>query len=189
MKRFLTCMLAASAFLGLALSLDVSPAAATTIQSVCNPTCPDLGTSPSDGGQLTEVRDLHIGFFADEFDFTAGGDTLTFTLAKAGVFHIFDFYITDGMGQPLTENVIGGVPGLLTTGFFTAAATVFTYSNLVAGSQYMLFVTGRACSCAAYAFSLASSVTTPISPALLMFMTALGSMGVIGWRRRKTLSA
>jgi len=56
---------------------------------------------------------------------------------------------------------------------------------MLASSFLTLKITGAMCSCASYSIT----AVTPIPAALLMFMTALGGMGTLAWRRNKHQAA
>jgi len=62
------------------------------------------------------------------------------------------------------------------------------YSALVAGTQYLLQVGFGLCGCSGDFGGIQLTVaTTPIPPAILMFMSALLGMGGLVWRRRGAL--
>ena len=53
---------------------------------------------------------------------------------------------------------------------------------LLAQKFLVLKISGVMCSCASYNIAVTA---TPIPPALLLFMTAVGTVGFAGWRRKK----
>lgn len=64
------------------------------------------------------------------------------------------------------------------------------YSALVAGTQYLLRVGFGLCGCSDDFGGIQLTVTTtPIPPAMLLFVSALLGMGGVAWRRRRTVEA
>jgi hypothetical protein len=55
--------------------------------------------------------------------------------------------------------------------------------SLNKAGNWVLTLTGTACSCAGYVIAISGAVT-PIPPALVMFLTALIGLGGFGWLRR-----
>jgi hypothetical protein len=63
-------------------------------------------------------------------------------------------------------------------------------SAVVAGTQYLLQVGFGICGCAGQYGGINLAVaTTPIPPALLLFMSALVGMGGVAWQRRRSAEA
>jgi hypothetical protein len=74
--------------------------------------------------------------------------------------------------------------------FDATQPTASIASALVAGTQYLLRVGFGLCGCSGQYGGINLTVaTTPIPPALLLFMSALLGMGGIGWQRRRAAPA
>lgn len=57
--------------------------------------------------------------------------------------------------------------------------------TLNTAGDWLLTLTGTACSCAGYIISFADpAALTPIPATLLLFLTGLGGIGFLGWRRK-----
>jgi hypothetical protein len=92
----------------------------------------------------------------------------------------YSFTLTDGTttahldSQSFSSSAkLGGYAGTMVTDLLSLNAT----------GTWLLTITGTACSCAGYVVSLAGAAVTPLPPALLMFLTALGGMVLLAWRR------
>jgi len=69
------------------------------------------------------------------------------------------------------------------------SAAIF-FGGLVVGTQYLLKIGFGLCGCAAdYAGIQLAVTTTPIPPAILMFLSSLLGAGAVAWRRRATALA
>jgi hypothetical protein len=114
---------------------------------------------------------------------------------------VSDMHLTDSNAKPLEWMDItlfaytgSGNPVLACAGgsalcslleFDSTKPTSSIASALVAGTQYLLRVGFGLCGCTGQYGGINLTVaTTPIPPALLLFMSALLGMGGVAWRRR-----
>jgi hypothetical protein len=152
------------------------PASATTY---------DLGTI--DPGTTVGVNGS-LGPGAATFD-----DTLNFSLASvqsalAGSFTDLDHIIGSVDISSFSLDLFGTTDPLTSLGHFsdpTGVAVAFSYLNLAAGDYFFHltggFESGSGGGFYRYRFDVSE---VPIPPALLLFATALGGMGLLGYRRR-----
>jgi hypothetical protein len=171
MKRLVTLIAGAI----LAIGLAKMPAQAATIH---------LDPSPTDSGSFFQFEQHHGSIFSLS-NFT--DSSLKFTLSDAA---------------DVTLNLAGlGIQGLkfsLNGGAFTSVAGnillsggSFDLGNLVAStSAYVITFKGKVSLFSGSLFgSVVAVAATPIPPALLMFLTALGGLGFVGWRRHQATLA
>ena len=94
-----------------------------------------------------------------------------------------------GAGDPVFDCASGsGLCSLLE--FDSTPPTASIASALVAGTQYLLRVGFGLCGCTGQYGGINLTVaTTPIPPALLLFMSALLGMGGVAWQRRRSVHA
>jgi hypothetical protein len=94
-----------------------------------------------------------------------------------------------GGGDPVLDCASGsGLCSLLE--FDSTKPTSSIASALVAGTQYLLRVGFGLCGCTGQYGGINLTVaTTPIPPALLLFMSALLGMGGVAWQRRRAAEA
>ena len=82
---------------------------------------------------------------------------------------------------------------LASSGSFTLTqgpAGTFTYSGLLAAADYLISVSGNVLGSDGGLYKITvAAATTPIPGALLLFGTALGGMGFVGFRRRRSSEA
>lgn len=175
MKKIIALLFAA----GLSLGISQTPAAASNF---------DLGTL-SPAGSTT-------GFVAN---FGSGIQTFTDTIyfSLAGVSNSLIGQITDLssiFGQAVdslnfTLDLFSTSDSATSLGNFsdpTGAGISFNYADLAAGDYFFRIAGDSAPTGNAYNYSFNVKVTeTPIPPALLLFGTALGGMGMAAYRKRK----
>jgi hypothetical protein len=119
---------------------------------------------------------------------------------------VSDMHLTDAKAKPLEWMDItlfaytgSGDPVLACAGgsglcslleFDSTKPTSSIASALVAGTQYLLRVGFGLCGCTGQYGGINLTVaTTPIPPAILLFISALLGMGGVAWRRRRSAEA
>jgi len=109
---------------------------------------------------------------------------LTDPNAKALKWMDITLFAYTGSGDPVLDCAGGsGLCSLLE--FDSTKPTSSIASALVAGTQYLLRVGFGLCGCAGgYGGINYTVATTPLPPALLLFISALLGMGGVAWRRR-----
>jgi len=184
MKRL---FLSAAVALFMAFGLSSAPAEAGTI-TLIQSTFVNLG-----GGDSVDAHQLTPGSFVVSHDFGSHNSTFvdTFKFAVVGLKTSLNFDIkTWGTVNPLTVNLYDqtGAGPALQTWVINSTTPTDTYTkitgallaSIVAQPFVFLQVTGAVCACAAYQIT-----TTPVPPALILFLTALGGMALVGFRRSK----
>jgi len=184
MKRlFLSAVVA----LLVAFSLSAAPADAGTI-TLKSSTFKNTGsgdttsTLQDDPGRFTVSHDFgeFNSTFKDTFKIAVVGlkTALNFDIKTWG--HViqmnFNLYDSTGAGVPLKSLVITGNGPTDTYIKITGALLAL----IVAQPFVVLMITGVFCSCAGY-----SITATPVPPALIMFLTALGGLGFAAFRRSR----
>jgi len=142
-----------------------------------------------DLGQVSTGTSFHDAFstftsYADKFAFevTSSG-ALTINIALFGKLD-FTMTLTKPFGGGVVETTTGDASVYLQTWNNPKdfGPLSFSYALLEAGTYY-LTITGDACHCSGYNGSLAFAANTPIPAALVMFLTAIGGLGLVGWKR------
>lgn len=145
-------------------------------------------------GDTTFFEQEDPGRFTVSHDFGQSNSTFkdTFKLAVVGLktalnFDIttwghvvsmnFNLYDSTGAGIPLKSLVVASSGGATTQRITITGALL---AQIVAQSYVVLKITGNFCSCAGY-----SITATPVPPALIMFLTALGGLGFARFWRSK----
>jgi len=184
MKRL---FLSAAFALLAAFGLSSAPAEAGTI------TLLQSTFAHTSAGDTTDAEQLTPGSFFVSHDFGGHNSTFvdTFKIAVVGLKTALNFDIkTWGTVNPLNFNLYdatgAGTP--LKTLVITSTTPTDTYikitgvllASIVAQPFVILKITGAVCACAGY-----SITATPLPPALIMFLTALGGMGLVGFWRSK----
>jgi hypothetical protein len=90
---------------------------------------------------------------------------------------LFDHNGAAGGNQLITPISLSLASGTSDTSFTYTGAVI---ASVLAEPYVFLQVTGKFCSCAKYIITM-----TPVPPALIMFLTALGGMGLVGFWRSK----
>jgi len=184
MKRF---FLSAVLALLVAFSLSAAPAEAGTI------TLKSANFSKTGNGDTTFFEQIDQGKFTVSHDFGSYNSKFkdTFQIAVVGLTtalnfdittwgHVigmnFNLYDSTGKGIPLQSLVITNSGGTQTQRLTITGALL---AQIVAQSYVVLKITGVFCACAGY-----SITATPVPPALIMFLTALGGLGFFAKRRK-----
>ena len=188
MKRLLVSAVFA---LVAAFSLSSAPAEAGTITLLKSTFAQPGGQG---AGDTTDAEQLTVGSFFVSHDFGSHNTTFldTFKFAVVNLktalnFDIktwgsvdalnFNLYDHTGAGVPLKSLVIGPTSTDTDT---LVTITGALLASINAEPFVILKITGAFCDCAGY-----SITTTPVPPALIMFLTALGGMGLVGFWRSK----
>jgi hypothetical protein len=152
--------------------------AAAPIASASTVTFDDVDTGDIGTGAFHKFN-THTDHFVDTYVFTVAHDNTSIVL---------DFTLKGTIA--LTDLVLSNGLSSLNLGALPPSGSI-TLSSLMTGTKYFLDVIGAACSCSRYDLEIADVKigTTPIPPALLLFITAVGGLGAVGWRRRKTAPA
>jgi len=186
MKRL---FLSAALALFVALGFSSAPASAGTI-TLMSSQYTNLG-----GGDSTSATQLNPGsfqlfhgfgshntHFVDTFKIDVNLKTaLNFDIKTTGIVdHLFfNLYDHTGAGTPLETLSIASDPAGDPTHHYIKI-TGALLASIVAEPFVILQITGAVCSCATYTIT-----ATPVPPALLMFLTALGGMALAGFWRSK----
>lgn len=178
MKKIIALLFA----VGLSIGIGQSPAAASNF---------DLGTLSTSGSTSGFVANFGSGIKT----FT---DTIYFSLADVSnslVGQITD--LSSIFGQVVdslnfTLDLFSTADTTTSLGNFadpTGTGISFSYADLAAGDYFFRIAGDSAPTGNAYNYSFNVKVTeTPIPPALLLFGTALGGMGVAAYRKRKAMA-
>lgn len=195
MKRFLV-----SAFAVVALAFCVSavslPAEAATIDLISSKFKNTSAGDDTNAEQLTptsfvvshEFGDFN-NTFIDTFKFAITDITsLVFDVTTMNHILSMTFDLLDDHGNSLysTTGFQGSKGDTNHTQISFSGALL---STMLASDFLKLKITGEMCSCAAYSILVSDgTAVTPIPAAMWMFLTALGGIGGIAWRRNKHLS-
>jgi hypothetical protein len=169
MKKFLTLIAAGV----IAVALWQKPAAATTV---------DLGElnagSPSSiGNSFGDTATVKS--FSDEYLFTLQtASDVTLSLVTGGTQILLNIVaLSSDDGTTLQSYT----PSVQTIG----SAVVYSFAGLLTGKQYFLDIGGKYKGLFnQYGGQLSAAATTPVPPALLLFVTAIGGLGFMGYRRK-----
>jgi hypothetical protein len=171
MKRFL--MLAVAGLMALGFSQAAAHASAYTLNNI---------ESMNGASKLKTISP------------STGPDTFSFTLHQTSnlVGGIADqqlgsLFNAKKLVVTLFSGTVGGSHTSLGQLVSTGTVGAFSAAGLAAGSYYFLVTATYAkhALAATYAFGAKAILSsTPIPPALLMFVTALGGLGFVGYRRR-----
>nr|WP_298685051.1 hypothetical protein [uncultured Dongia sp.] len=165
---------------GLTLGVATSPASASNF---------DLGTLSSDTTGFVANFGTGIQTFSDQIAFSLTGlstslvgsisDVVTTFLGAPvnSVNFVLDLF---SVGDPVTS--LGHYEDLSGTGI------AFNYADLAAGDYFFRITGSTAAGGNFYSYKFAVT-ETPIPPALLLFGTALGGMGIAAYRKRKAAAA
>jgi hypothetical protein len=210
MKRLLLAML-----VPVTLALGATPAKAVTItystsgsnaQVFLTPTTAgDIGYPPNSTFNLTErltFGDTSNGHYGEAFTY------IPFTVSASAFLSATatDLHLSDPSAKPLEWLTLslyeytGSGASYLGCGSGSSLCTLLeydpdppqasVYSALVAGTQYLLRVGFGLCGCSGDFGGIQLAVaTTPVPPAMLLFLSALLGMGIVAWRRRQTGAA
>jgi hypothetical protein len=198
-----------------AAALGAMPAKAVTISYSTSGSNAQVFLTPTSTGDIAYTPDST--FTLDEvltFGNTSGGHYgeaytyIPFTIAADGYVSatVSDLHLTDASAKPLEwlslalYEYTGSATSYLGCGNGSALCTLVEYdstpptasisSALLAGTQYLLRVGFGLCGCTGQYGGINLTVaTTPIPPALLLFMSALLGMGGVAWRRRWSAGA
>ena len=190
MKRFfaLALMVAVLAFSGLS-----GTANAGTI-SLLSSNFQNTGSGDTTGTAVIPPSDFEVfhkfGSFNNSFK-----DTFKFSISNISALWFDVTTKNHVLNMTFTLYDSGGHKLFSTSGFQTDAGekkvtkisfTGFLLDALLAAGTLTLKITGAFCSCASYDIAVAE---TPIPPALLLFLTGLGGVGFMGWRRKAAAQA
>jgi len=186
MKRL---FLSAALALVVAFGLSSAPASAGTI-TLLKSTFQHLGSGDSvdaeqiDQGSFQVEHDFgsHNTHFLDTFKFAVNlKSVLKFDIKTTGVIDHLDFNLYDhtGAGVPLKSlSISSDVGGDPTETIVKITGALL--KSIVSEPFVFLKMSGAVCGCASYVIT-----ATPVPPALVMFLTALGGMVLVGFRRAK----
>lgn len=188
MKRL---FLSAALALVVALGLSSAPASAGTITLLKSTWKNTSGGDTIDSEQLdpgswqaSHEFGHHNTTFKDTFKFKVDLKTaLNFDIKLFGVvnnitIHLFDSTGAAG-GVDLITPIVLTNAGPASDHYFKFTGSVL--AAIVAQPYVFLQVTGAFCSCAKYIIT-----ATPLPASLIMLLTALGGMGLVGYRRAKS---
>jgi hypothetical protein len=168
MKKFL--MLIAVGVV--AIALGQKPAAATTV---------DLhelsaGSSSSIGNSFSSTTSLKS--FSDEYLFTLQtASDVTLSLVTGGTQILLNIVaLSSDDGTTLQSYT----PTVQTVG----TAVIYSFAGLLTGKQYFLDLGGKYNGAFNQYGGQINVAATPIPPALLLFVTAIGGLGLVGYRRK-----
>ena len=171
MKRLLALLFASLLVVGLA----GRPAAASTF---------DLGTiTPGDDTKST-VANFGTGIVSFE-------DAIKFSLSfistsLVGATRDISFGGVDSVNFQL--DLFNEADPATSLGTFTelsGTTLAFSYLNLAAGDYFLRVMRDTGNAGNAYKYRFVARTEVPIPPALLLFATAIGGLGLIGYRRRR----
>ncbi|WP_374651105.1 hypothetical protein [Dongia sp.] len=178
MNKIIALLFAAGLSLGL-----VAPASASNF---------DLGTLSADGTSSGFVANFGSGIqtFSDTIYFSLAGISTSLIGQITDLGSIFG-QVVDSLNFNLdlfstadTATSLGNYTDPTGTGIS------FSYADLAAGDYFFRITGDSAPTGNAYNYAFKVNVTeTPIPPALLLFGTALGGMGVAAYRKRKAVAA
>jgi hypothetical protein len=204
MNRFLTAMLVlvAVAWGGMpakAVTLTYSTSGSNAEVFLTPTSTGDIGFPPNSTFNLTEVLDFgdtSHGHYGQAYTY------IPFTVTKSGFITatVNDLSLTDSNAKPLEwlslalfeysdptkYTKCSTANSLCTLDQYDAdPPTVSISAALAAGTKYLLKVGFGLCGCTdQYGGIKLTVATTPIPPAMLLFLSALLGMGGVAWRRR-----
>jgi len=208
MNRLLMSMLVL-----IAAALGAIPASATIIDPLTYTTSgsnAQVFLTPSSSGDIS-FPDNNTFNLTEKLKFgnTSGGHYgqlftyIPFTVAGSGFLSatVTDLHVSNPSAKPLTWLSLAlyeytGSGTYLGCGSGSSLCTLEAYdadpptasisAALVAGTQYLLRVGFGLCGCSGQFGGIQLTVaTTPIPPAVLMFLSSLFGIGALGWRHRK----
>jgi len=203
-----------SALFLVALVLGAMPAKAVTITYSTSGSNTQVFLTPTSTGDISFPGNS-LFTLSEKLTFGTGaghyGQAYTyipFTVAENGYLSatVSDLHLTDSNAKPLEwlkialYSYTGSGDSYLACGSGSALCTLLAYdpdpptasisAALLAGTQYLLRVGFGLCGCSGQYGGINLTVaTTPIPPALLMFMSALLGMGGVAWQRRRSVQA
>jgi hypothetical protein len=190
-----------------AVALGAMPAKAVTITYSTSGSNAEVFLTPTSIGDISGLNSVFNLKEVVDFGDTSNGHygqaytyiPFTVTAAMDLSATVTDLHVTDAGAKPLEW---------LSLSLFTYTGSKFTncgssalcslqaydstppsaaifFGGLVVGTQYLLKIGFGLCGCSAdYAGINLAVTTTPIPPAVLMFLSALIGMGALTWRRR-----
>ncbi|HEY4089535.1 MAG TPA: hypothetical protein VGM43_26595 [Bryobacteraceae bacterium] len=171
MKKFL--MLVAVGVV--AMALWQKPAAATTVD-LGNL---NIGSTSSIGNSFGNTATVKS--FSDQYLFTLqSSSNVTLSLVTGGtqlLLNIVELSSDDG------TTLESYTPTVQTIG----SAVIYSFASLLTGKQYFLDLGGKYKGLFNQYGGQISVAATPIPPALLLFVTALGGLGFVGYRRKMSV--
>ncbi|WP_395020408.1 hypothetical protein [Dongia sp.] len=201
MNRFLMLMLFFAA-----VALGALPANAVTITYSTSGSNAQVFLTPTSSGNISGLNSSFSLSEVLDFGDTSNGHYgqaytyIPFTVTNSMTLHatVTDLAVSDPGAKPLDWLTLSlftytgskytncGASALCTLEAYDSdppSASIF--AGVVAGTQYLLKIGFGLCGCAAdYAGINLTVTTTPIPPALLLFMSALLGMGAMVWRRQ-----
>lgn len=167
MKKFL--MLVAGGIFAMA-AWHTSASATTVDLGTLN-----AGSASSIGNSYSSTSTLKS--FSDEYQFTLQtASDLTLSLITGGTQMLLNIVaLSSDDGTTLQSYT----PTVTTIG----SAMIYTYAGLMVGKQYFLDLGGKYKGAFNQYGGQISVAATPIPPALLLFVTAIGGLGFLGYRR------
>ena len=207
MNRLLTSLLVL-----VALALGAMPAKAVTITYDTSGSNTQVFLTPTSTGDITYPWDSAFTL-SEKLTFGKKGygeaySYIPFTVAANAYLSatVNDLHLTDFNAKPLewldlalyqyagsgnsVLDCAGGSSLCSLLAFDSAPPTASIASALVAGTQYLLRVGFGICGCSGQYGGISLAVaTTPIPPALLLFMSALMGMAGVAWQRRRSAEA
>jgi hypothetical protein len=210
MNRLLMSMLVL-----VAVALGAMPAKAVTITYSTSGSNAEVFLTPTSTGDISYPPNNTFNLTEKlTFGNTSGGHYgqaftyIPFTVSTSGFMTatVSDLHLSDPSAKPLEwlslalYEYTGSGTSFLGCGSGSALCTLeqydadppvaSIYSALVAGTQYLLRVGFGLCGCSGAFGGIDLTVaTTPIPPAMLLFMSALLGMGGVAWRRRQAGAA
>ena len=179
MKKIIALLFAA----GLSLGIAQSPAAASSF---------DLGTLSTSGSSTGFVANFGSGIktFSDTIYFSLANVSNTLIGQITDLSTIFG-QVVDSLN--FTLDLFSTADTTTSLGNYTdpsGTGISFNYADLAAGDYFFRIAGDSAPTGNAYNYAFNVKVTeTPIPPALLLFGTALGGMGIAAYRKRKASGA
>jgi hypothetical protein len=137
----------------------------------------NAGTTKSIGNNFGNTSTLKS--FSDEYLFTLQTATnLTFSLITGGTQILLNVVALSSDDGTTLESY---TPSVTTIG----SATIYSYAGLLVGKQYFLDLAGKYRGLFNQYGGQIAVAATPIPPALLLFVTAIGGLGFLGYRRKR----
>ncbi|GAB2174732.1 hypothetical protein [Dongia sp. agr-C8] len=194
-----------------AVALGAMPAEAVTITYSTSGSNAEVFLTPTSSGDISGPNsDFNLSEVLDFGDTSNGhyGQAYTFvpfTVTKSMTLNatVTDLAVSDPGAKPLdwlTLSLFTYTGSKYTNCGASALCTLQAYDSdppaasivagLVAGTQYLLKIGFGLCGCSGdYAGINLSVTTTPIPPAILMFLSALLGTGVMIWRRQRGMAS